>query len=71
MSTPYPVTNGQPLEQVAARRHLARERLGHAGQVRVEQVEQGPRHKLRHPAAAFGQRRFTNPERAPIQTLDE
>ena len=42
---------GEPLEQLAARGHLAGEGLGEAGQRRAVKVEQRARHELGHAAA--------------------
>ena len=63
----------KPLEELAPRRHLARERLSEARQLGIEGGQERPRHQLRDPAAVGGQllarRRCERPpERRPSRS---
>ena len=61
----------KPLEQLTPGGDLARQRLLDSGQVRVEEVQQRPRRQLGHAAAAVRQRHVADPERPPVEALDE
>ena len=61
----------EPLQQLARRRDLARERLAEAGELGEVQVQVGAGEQLGDAAAAVGVGRVADPQRAPEVALDE